>query len=85
MSLIILVIFAVVNTIALVLTIKWKFFRQEPKIDGHLVITHNDGKTTMSFEFDDGDQMVELRNKQRVVFEVVGPDTVVFEDEDTPS
>lgn len=82
---VIVVILAVVETVAIFLSIRWKLFCREPKVDGHLVITHNDGKTTMSFEFDDGDQMVELRNKQRVIFEVVGPDTVVFEDEDTPS
>ena len=56
----------------------WYRYRK-PKLDGHLVITEDDGKTLMSFEFDDEDQIVQLRNKQVVSFKVVGPDHLTIE------
>lgn len=50
-------------------------------LDGHLVITQDDGKTQMSFEFEYEDKMVELRNKQVVSFRVVGPERITSVDD----
>lgn len=49
-------------------------FGRNQKTDGEFVITQTDGKTIASLEFDDFDQVVRLRNKQRVVLRVVGPE-----------
>lgn len=59
-----------------------RFLRpSQPKLDGKLVITKDDGKIQMSFEFDNEDQIVELRNKQVVSFKVVGPERITIEED----
>ncbi len=50
--------------------------RSKSKLDGRLIITQADGKTTCLFEFEDENEPTMLWNQKYCTFLVVGPNDI---------